>query len=275
MPKAPSLSHRLKMILVTSLLTITVTGFAAYAVRQNIQSNKTAQTADGNFPQKFLKASRLWPRLRDAQAQLGERFIKAGQERLVLNGTMSRDGAAKSLVRIILERPGKVRVEEAGKASVFNGEGLVSSKTLNQADENELESLLYDTADHFFEGQKEGYATRFLGERFRANSTTSADYAGPFYDIYQVGDQVGLKKEKRIQTKLYLLNSDTLLLDRIRYETEQGTKIEVQLNNWQKSGDLIVPGEVVRFEDGRPVFTLTVVAATAGPKLSDGIFDKP
>ena len=66
-----------------------------------------------------------------------------------------------------------------------NGE-VISEQSLSGDDQETIETLVFDSADNFFLGQMQGVATRMLGSRFRLDDGTTANYAGPFYDIYQI-----------------------------------------------------------------------------------------
>jgi len=141
-----------------------------------------------------------------------------------------------------------------------------------------METFLYDTAEHFFLGQAQGLGTRFLGSRFQLDDGTNPNYRGPYYDVYEVMDAVRLGAPVRLQPKLYYVNSDTLLLERVRYQSNHDSSrpnVEIQMGLWRRGDGQSVPWRVVRLENDQPVFTLTVVSATIGPWQSDGLFRTP
>jgi hypothetical protein len=271
--------NRFRASVVVALLLITMgVGLGVLAVsRRGQQARPAAATAAPEGKPVYVSRARLWPQLREALKVLGDRLEKPGKERLILTGTLSRKQDEKLNARLILEYPDKVRLEEPDGVTVFDGKELKSSKKdLSKKDEDEIESLLSDSAEHFFAGQTGGLATRFLGSRFRTDDGTTPGYRGPFYDLYQVHDRLTLKKTVSHQPKLYYLNSDSLLVERVRYESaDTRTKVEVQLTGWQKVGDQFVPGRITRLEDGATGLSLTVTAATVGPKLADGVFSTP
>ena len=58
-----------------------------------------------------------------------------------------------------------------------------------------------------------GNATRFLGSHFRLDDGRDTAYNGPFYDVFQIGESLALKKESsRKQLKDYYFNSKTKLV---------------------------------------------------------------
>ncbi|HYE75426.1 MAG TPA: DUF4292 domain-containing protein [Blastocatellia bacterium] len=268
--------RHLKTIIILSLLALAVTGLAVLALSRRVPQQGLLAIDQNSVPAKsnYVSRAKLWPQLRDAIKMIGDRLEKKGKERLILNGQLSRYQGEKQNVRLIVEYPDKLRLEETGGVTVFDGKALKSSKVnLSKREEDEIESFLSDTPEHFFLAQMQGQTTRFLGSRFRLDDSIAANYDGPFYEIYQVQDQVALKQEISYQTKLYYFNSDTLLIERVRYENpETKSKIEVRFSGWQKFGDQLIPGMIEKIEDGVSVLSLKILTATISPKTDDGIF---
>lgn len=232
----------------------------------------------------LVRRARLRPHLREVLNVLGNRLEKAGQERLILQGNLSRTSSARREqlpVRLILEFPDRLRLEElAGnqpRVTGYDGKAVWrTGATLTTQDEDEVESLLFDSVEHFLAAQLQGVATRFLGSRFRLDDGTTVKYAGPFYDLYQTTDRATAKSAAQPPAKLYYFNSDTLLLERVSYQAvDTGARVEVQISLWHKLGDQRVPGRISRSENGEPVLTFTVNAAGFSPRANDGIFTKP
>jgi hypothetical protein len=147
--------------------------------------------------------------------------------------------------------------------------------TIDSGERDIIETLVYDAADHFFTMQMRGEATRFLGGRFRMDDGSAANYSGPYYDIYQVGDQIKASVDGRQQGKHYYFNSDTLLLERVRYQINRGgTRVEVDnlIGDWRKEQGQQIARRIERIENGSSVFMLTVGSAILAPRVDDGIF---
>lgn len=140
-----------------------------------------------------------------------------------------------------------------------------------------IETLVFDSPDHFLLSQTQGYATRALGQRFRLDSeAVTKDTV--FYDIYQVGDQINIATASRPQPKMFYLNSTTQLLERVHYETErdgQTVKVEVLLTGWEKSNNQQLPRLITRLENGKEVLRIAVNAAVISQRVDDGIFKVP
>jgi hypothetical protein len=226
----------------------------------------------------YVSRARLWPQLRYASEALGDRLEKPGKERLILVGVLRR--ASKNNenrpARLILEFPDRLRLEEQDRVTVYNNDDFISSAgALNKNEQDEVESLLFDFVDHFFIAQTQGAATRFLGSRFRLDDGSNPRYTGPFYELYQVTDRIAIKRGDREQPKLYFFNSDTLLLERVRYQIERdgaSIKVEVLISGWRKVGGQQIPSNITRTENGEPVLSLSITSSTLGIKQNDGIF---
>src|SRR5207249_1425769 len=145
----------------------------------------------------YVRRISLWPELQRLLVPLGNRLTTPRLERLTLIGTLSRPNAAKNNLptRLILELPSNMRLEEQDGTKLnvvlFNGQAITrpgdSPKTSHQAD---VESFVFDGVEHFFLSQMQGQATRFIGSRYRLDDGSNKNYTGPFYDIYEVSDQI-------------------------------------------------------------------------------------
>jgi hypothetical protein len=234
---------------------------------QALQFDVTAQPAgqDGTVS---LWRGRLRSRLREALTVLGDRMERAGKERVTLLGVLHTASQSQAIpVQIVWELPGRLRIESRSGVLLFDGRRLTGATT--RQEEALVETLFYDSAEHFFLGQAQGLATRFLGGRFRLDDGRAPDYRGSYYDVYEVSDPIELGAPGRLQPKLYYVNSDTLLLERVRYQSNRdssGPDVEIQIGPWQRGDGQSAPGRIVRLENGQAVFTLTVTSATIGPR---------
>jgi len=226
----------------------------------------------------YVRRALLWPQLRYASEILGDRLEKPGKERLILIGALRRASKKNETrpARLILEFPDRLRLEEQDGVTVYNnGDFTCSNGVPKKNEQDEVESLLFDFVDHFFAAQMQGAATRFLGSRFRLDDGANPHYMGPFYELYQVADRIAVKQEIREQPKLYFFNSDSLLLERVRYQIEgdgEPIKVEVIISGWRKVDGQQIPGTIIRTEGGAPVLSLSITSAAVGGKQNDGFF---
>jgi hypothetical protein len=266
----------------TALALIISDGGTATKTPAEVAAAPPVQIVDGQTEP--LKLESLWPQLRANARALGDRLEKVGKERLTLAGTLARGNSSQSNQFLIAwEYPGRLRLEELkdgrSRALVFDGSKAASfDGTLTTDDEALLETILYDTPEHLFVSQMRGAATRHLGSRFRL--TDDQKNGAATYDIYEVTEPVTVGGQTRRQTRQYLFNSDTHLLERVRYEVARSdsvTKIEVLYTDWRKVGGQMIPGRIQRTEDGTPVHTLTLSVGSAriSPRAEDGLFQTP
>ena len=212
---------------------------------------------------------------------LGDRLEKRSKERISLSGTVVRAGAEQpTQFASVWERPGRLRFEESGSRQqlvVFDGQTVSRSSPVQASDDALLETLHYDSSEHFFVSQMQGSATRFLGERFRLIEDSETEHTGPFYDVFEVTEQVLVGSEGREQSRQYFFNSDTHLLDLVRHELlrEGATvRVEVRLEDWQQVNGQRFPSRIVRLENDVPIFTLALNldSITVSAKADDGLF---
>ena len=224
---------------------------------------------------------------------MGDRLRVVGKERLDLLGVLTRVGESAVGVRILWEFPGKVRIEkrlgtdgeETDPAKrdllVYDGAGNLRKRggTAGLADQDLIEMLVHDSVEGFFIGQIEGFATRFLGSRYhRVDEEGNA--VGPDYDIYEVINEVRVPGRPLSQRKLYYFDSDTALLERVRYRlsAERGrgaVKVSVEVSGWGEVFGQLIPGKVVRYENGVEVVKLEIEEAGIGAAAEDGSFSLP
>ena len=234
----------------------------------------------------LIRKGGISPKLQLTLRVLGDRLERPGNERLVMLGTLSHSASLKAgphTCRVITEFPHKMRLEEQfdGRLSVttFNGNQSGSSGPAPDLSETTLiDSVVFAGIEHFFLGQSQGFATRYLGERFRLDEGNTSNYSDGFYDIYQVTDQFDFGKGMQEENKFFYFNSDTLLPERVRYiptGTTESAGVEVRFGDWTKVNGQLVPFYIARFENGVKVMDIKISSATVGPRVTDSIFDRP
>ncbi|MEP6539493.1 MAG: hypothetical protein ABJF23_29415 [Bryobacteraceae bacterium] len=65
----------------------------------------------------------------------------------------------------------------------------------------------------------------------------------------------------------------------MRYKVPQAggkmVSVETAISGWQSVNGISVPAAIVRYEDGKAVFTLNIASSAAGPAKSDNQFLLP
>jgi hypothetical protein len=217
-----------------------------------------------------LRRGLLPGRLRENLRVIGDRAEHHGKARLHITGTLRRgsDAQAKQ-VSLMVEARRRLRLRElAGgdeRLTTYD-RGAAAGGTYSDFEEDVIETLLHDMPDGLFAAQAEAVPTRFLGPRVALEGVAGA------YDVYEVQDEVGVGQQARRRVKVFCFNSDTLLLERVRYrswEDDVETPTEILLEDWYRSEGQYVPRRIVRLESDRPVFELTVQTVGFGPRAND------
>ena len=112
---------------------------------------------------------------------------------------------------------------------------------------------------------------------FRLDDGSNPAYNGPFYEVFQISENLSIKKDiVRQQLKTYYFNSSSQLLEKIRYSLAQPNDkpvaVEIQLAGWKQFEGQYLPTSFTRLEDGSPVFVLAIKSVSLGKKAEDGIF---
>jgi hypothetical protein len=196
---------------------------------------------------------------------LGNRLVKPGMERVTFLGTLNRAASSQPIV-VVHEFPGLLQVTGSQGPIVFFNARVPGTNQLGPGARVLVESLLSDSAEHFFIMQWRGAATRFLGARA---SATDQAANGPFYDVYEVSNENAADFPGQPRTKRYFFNSDTQLLEIVRYEVERNgdtISVETRFGSWHAVRGQQVPGSVARSENDHVVFSFTFTAITLTPR---------
>ena len=259
-------------------LVLTALTFVAYGKLRNLTARypKTANPTNarrGSVERPaYVRRNNLSPKLVGHLNALGDRIEKPGRERLNLTGTLSRGNDSEEVVAVF-EFPERLRLtlqkDSQTRVISFDGE---HANSVDSFDEDLLETLVYGSVEHFFNTQMQGMSTRLLGSRFLLHRGSTADYIGPYYDVYKVTDQIKTSHDQREQYKFYYFNSDTLLLERVTYEINRnGTtvKVEERLGGWTMEEGQQVARRIERLENGDSVFVFTVRTVRLSPHAED------
>jgi hypothetical protein len=265
------INHRiLWLTLAIGCLFLTALTFVAFGKLRHLGDsyNYTRASVKGTT---YVRRSNLSPKLVWHLNALGDRLEKPGRERLNLTGTLSRahDSQTQEVVAVF-EFPERLRLtmQKGNQTRVISFDGERAKAEGGEFDEDLIETLVHGSAEHFFNTQMQGMATRLLGSHFLLHRGSTADYNGPHYDVYKVA-------EEKEQPKLYYFNSDTLLLERVVYEIDRNgatVKVEERLGNWTSEKGQQVARRIERFENGESEFVLIVRTAVFSARRDDGIF---
>ena len=138
--------------------------------------------------------------------------------------------------------------------------------------------LVHDSVEGFFIGQMGRICDPVSGrEPFPPEWTRRATRVGPDYDLYEVINEVWVVGRPLRQRKLYYFDSDTALLEKVRYrlaaERVRGpVEVRVEVDSWGEIDGQVIPTLTVRYEDGVEVVRLEIREAGVGAASEDGSF---
>src|SRR5882724_4947887 len=132
----------------------------------------------------LISEQMLWPHLRGHVKILGNRLLTKGKERAVLGGAIVRSAGSHN-VTVAVAIDGRIRIDEQNAPSIgHDGNASWHAQGNVTSDESDLlETLVNDTAEHFFLSHARSVPGRFYGSRFRTDDGTNPNYKGPYYDI--------------------------------------------------------------------------------------------
>ena len=221
--------------------------------------------------------------LRPMAKNLGERLHKLGMERVTYAGMMHRTGETRAMpFTLTWELPGRLRFLDYGRQqiTVFDGQTVSRSRAASTSLDNELlETLICDSADHLFISQMRGLAIRSLGSRFRISEDSRGEYAGPFYDIFELTESLPWGQDNE-RTRQYWFNSDTQVLERVKYRISSNgldRSVDVRLTNWLEVNGQRWPSRIIRLENDIPVLSLdfNLASTVISARVEDGMFSHP
>ena len=243
--------------------------------RMFAQSNRTSVSSN---QKEYLSADRISPQVRELAEALGERVRQSGKERVVMTGTL-RIGGTNTAVRLTTEIPNKTRIDFLGanaKSIATSDDDAKSDKgAVSEVENDQIESLFFDSQDYFLFQSENGQPMRLLGRRFIPDGSNAATYIGPRYDIFELIVLQSKRSDKVRRQKHYYFESSTGLLSQVRYRINKGGKnilVQTEVPSWQFDGGLRIPKQIVRKEDGVEVFRLDIASGVAAAKVADTQF---
>jgi hypothetical protein len=72
----------------------------------------------------------------------------------------------------------------------------------SEMEEGLLETLVYDSSEHFFSSQTQQQAARFIGSQIRTDDGSNPEYGVPFYDVYQLTEPIRVAPTEQVRIEL-------------------------------------------------------------------------
>lgn len=210
---------------------------------------------------------------------LGPRFDAKGGERVVMRGTL-KWAAGTFPVTVTRELDEGFRIDFGGSSPRSLIAGALNSKPAfaaapSQPDADLLETLYDDTPESLFYSLQFQGGFRLLGQGFRTPNEKGRTDKSVYCDIFERAVPVAVAPNQPRRYKHYYFDSRTKLFFKTRYKLERGGSkkvVEVIYSDWRKSGDRMIPGKIVRQENGEAVITLVVQELESAATAADNMF---
>jgi hypothetical protein len=209
---------------------------------------------------------------------MGERLAKAGKERLVSVGNLQEKAASKPTT-LRFELPGRFRLEKDGKAILGSGSGAAAPQSGLAANEDEddlLESMFLDRQESALYSVSQGASLRVIGYQVQA-SRGGANYAGPYFDIFEITGKADGKANSELRSKRFVFDSMSGLLQRVHYVLSRrgsNVPIETRFSQWTVVDSVPVPGRVERWAEGVNSLAFAATGHSFSGKAEDGLFER-
>lgn len=185
--------------------------------------------------------------------------------------------STNSVVTLIVELPGLVRLEDAAshRVVVFDGNQTSAvNAAVTKGDTDMVESFVYDTVEGFLLGQISGPRARLVARSIRLTDSRVANPLSGTCDLYELGGTVAARSVGERSTKTFCFDSGTSLLKVVMYKLGSST-IETRFGNWSTVGDQRLPGSITRLENDLPVFSFVAQNLIVSAKVADGLVSHP
>ena len=237
----------------------------------------TAICAENAKKPVLVSSHRLSSSQRMLLKSAGDRYEKAGKERLVLNGTLDsfNNGtkAGSSPARITIEFPDQVKIENLGNGERVNFDGTSVQKSSGSASKQDLdflETLLNDSTDGFFAASLRRASIQSRGAFFKFTDNGKTGYC----NLFELREPVKVRGTSQPSAKIYCFDSFTGLLRSVRYYSGS-TKIEIRFGDWIVVNGQSIPKTIARLENGKQTLGFGASVAATVASAPDGLFARP
>lgn len=225
----------------------------------------------------LLQRETFPPQLKVAVDALGTRVVKSGNERVMIAGVLTR-GKNPSAVTVTREMPNKIRIDLGpanGRALGFDGNSPWASDQLSDDDLDLAESLGDDSAESALFNLQNGAGIRQLPARFRTDNGATANYKGPWLEIFETLTTTKSRSTNNTRQKHLVFDFSSHLLLYVRYKILRGTTpvtVQTEWSGWKQVNGQAVPALVRRRENGTEIWNLSQDQVAIGPTQADAVF---
>lgn len=250
----------LRNLLLCSVLALLVCATSVFLItRASIETNvpatqgSAASQADRGPRNLFVQ-----PEAFRFSRRLGKRFAPASRAAAVITGFVTIDGVQRhlTLTRRQTRKGEDVELNLAGRPLTWNADtGARAVSSLPSATERlVIERLTYDSPDYFILAQLRGASYFTVAQNVRPENAPD-DYNGPVWTVVRVDDPQHDEAVRPASSwRLYYLNSQTGLIDRIVSQSG-GETVAAEIVNWSQQSGEKAPSQITWSIDGRVVMS--------------------
>jgi hypothetical protein len=219
-------------------------------------------------------AHRIWQ-------QAGDRFDKPGRERAALTGSFADAQGRSSPAEIVLEHPGKVRIDTGapgpGRASLVYdgaGSGKPGGGRPTDSELDVLEVLAHDLIDGFLQIRQIGGEVTFTGSGYRLQ-TGPNQFSPETYNVYTARLAMKVRGDPVIISKIYAFDPVRSVLARVRTGVVRNGRTvgaETIHEGWRAVQGQMLPSRTTYLVDGQRQFVLNIDGAAFAGKRPDNTF---
>jgi hypothetical protein len=190
--------------------------------------------------------------------RLGKRFGPSSRAASVITGFVTIDGVQRpvTITRRQTRKGENVELNLAGRSLTWNadeGARAVSSPP-NVTERLVIERLTYDSPDYFVLAQLRGASYFTVAQNVRPDNAPD-EYDGPVWTVIRVDDpQLDEAVRPASSWRLYYLNSQTGLIDRIVSQSG-GETVAAEIVNWSQQSGEKAPSQITWSIGGRVVMS--------------------
>lgn len=191
----------------------------------------------------------------------GDRFQKAGKERLYAVADLTLRGHAAVRFTLVMEFPNRLRLESGGAVTTFRPD---RGRTKGESDDvaDLADTLLYDSLDGLLAAQTAGGASRFEGRGYRNAKT------GEMFEVFTAFIPTTKDGGETSAARQFWFDQRTHLLAKV--VTAAGD--QVVYAGWRQVNGNWFPTTITRFRGGDTVAQIALSEPAFDARKDDGLF---
>lgn len=210
----------------------------------------------GEYRKSVVRRQELVSWLFPVLDRLGDRFEKPGKELTTMAGLIRWQGGGASPLELTLEYPGRITIRDEGRNRVVVFDRRAKQhEALPDPDAALVNTLLFASADHFFDAGAEAAGMRAVGRQFAYTQRTVSGEQTRYFDVYELTERSPFPGSTEWTVRVFCFDS---FRHELTLVLEPRTKAETEYSDWRPVQGQAAPGKIVRRQNGQEVFSLEI-----------------